>query len=117
MPLRFSVHTAAKGALSPAALTRLRRQAGRMLVAAALATPRLGPARAVECGLILTDDSDEELTLGVKKLGSSNTRAGRTTGPDLVSISTDANDRRMSPRRTDISKQRRKKGSRDASGG
>ena len=42
-----------------------------------------------------TDNSDEELTLGVKKLGSSNTRAGRTTGPDLVSISTDANDRRM----------------------
>jgi hypothetical protein len=41
------------------------------------------------------DDTDEQVTLGVKKLGSSNTRAGRTTGPDLVSISTDANDRRM----------------------
>jgi hypothetical protein len=41
------------------------------------------------------DDSDEQVTLGVKKLGSSNTRAGRTTGPDLVGISTDANDRRM----------------------
>ena len=35
------------------------------------------------------------MTLGVKKLGSSTTRKGRTTGPDLVSISTDANDRRM----------------------
>ena len=42
-----------------------------------------------------SDDNDDEMTLGVKKLGSSTTRKGRTTGPDLVSISTDANDRRM----------------------
>ena len=42
-----------------------------------------------------SDDNDDEITLGVKKLGSSTTRKGRTTGPDLVSVSVDANDRRM----------------------
>ncbi len=56
MIVRLSVDPAARGALPADALERLRRRAGRMVRAAALADPGLGEH--VEVGLLLTGDEE-----------------------------------------------------------
>lgn len=56
MPVVVSV--TARGRLPAPALARLRRRASRMVTAAALADPSLGPPEDVEVGLRLTDDRE-----------------------------------------------------------
>jgi probable rRNA maturation factor len=58
MPLRLEVRPSVRGALSAGELARLRVRARRMLAAAALSDPSLGPAARVEAGLTLTDDAE-----------------------------------------------------------
>jgi probable rRNA maturation factor len=54
--MRLAVEPAARGALPPDAVARLRRRAARMVRAAALAEPALGGE--VEVGLVLTGDEE-----------------------------------------------------------
>jgi probable rRNA maturation factor len=58
MAVRVVVQPGARGALSKAEIARLKQRAARMVAAAALADPSLGPARAVNVGLTLTDDAE-----------------------------------------------------------
>ncbi len=56
MPVRLSIAREARGVLSTAARGRLRKLAGRMIKAVALADPRLGDPDEVEVGLTFVDD-------------------------------------------------------------
>lgn len=56
--IRLVVRRNVRELLSPGALRELRRRAGRMAKAAALADPSLGPPDAIEVGLTLTDDAE-----------------------------------------------------------
>jgi rRNA maturation RNase YbeY len=58
MPVTFAIRPAARGVLTPAERARLRRRAERMVVAAALADPALGPPSEVHVGLTLCDDAE-----------------------------------------------------------
>ncbi len=58
MPLRFAIRDAARGRLDPRAVSRIRRHAGRMVTAAALSDPNLGPPEDVEVDLSLVGDRE-----------------------------------------------------------